>query len=182
MFILFKKILNSNPAQQGDILVRSDSIFLYNQDTLEDQKLRVSYNATRIELSSFPNHSFYTLTTVDDLSTMLNVVDMTSGVGSGSSCAGDTGVLDTVYAVTKYPMIRANMILNQNRNEIQAYVFNPEYLIFAEDVVYYDKRLNAERQALMVVLRDSQQKKILTNLMLADLIAILEPLVAPVVP
>ena len=179
MFILFKKILNSNPAQLGNVLVRADSIFLYNEDTLEDHKMRVSYQASRVELSSFPNHSFYTLTTIDALSSLLDVVDMTSGVGSGSSCAGDAGVLDTVYAVTKYPMIRANMILNQNRNELQAYVFNPEYLIFAEDVVYYDQRLNQQRTALMIVLRDSQQKKILTDLLLADLVAVLEPIIAP---
>ena len=64
MFLLFKKILNSNPAQLGDILVRADSVMLYNSDVLQNQKTGSDYVATRIEIASVPNYSFHTTSTL----------------------------------------------------------------------------------------------------------------------
>lgn len=179
MFLLFKKILNSNPAQLGNIIVRADSIFLYNEDVLENRKLGTSYTATRVELSSFPNHSFYTPSTIGQVSSVLNVIDVTGGAGVGSSCLGNPGVLDIVYMSTSYPLLRANMIVNNIETELQEFVFNPDYLVFSENVLYRDQRTAQEKIALMIVLRDSQQRRIMSNLEFDDLQAILEPVLVP---
>lgn len=180
MFLLFKKILNSNPNQLGDIIVRADSLFLYNDDVLENRQLGINYHATRVEISSFPNYTFYTPSTVDQVSSTLKVVDLTGGAGSGSSCAGNPGVLDIVYASSNYPMLKANMLQNQSKLELQPYVFSPEYLVFAEDVVYQDLKTKMQDTALLIVLRDSQQRRFMTDLDFSDLVTILEPTVVPV--
>lgn len=181
MFLLFKKILNSNPNQLGDIIVRADSLFLYNDDVLENRQLGVNYNATRVEISSFPNYTFYTPSTVAQVSSVLKVVDLTGGAGpgTGSSCLGDPGVLDIVYAATNFPLLKANMLQNQSKTELQPYVFSPEYLIFAEDVVFQDMKTKMQDTALLIVLRDSQQRRFMTDLDFADLQTILEPIVVP---
>ena len=177
MFILFKKILNSNPAQLGDILVRAESIFLYNSDVLQNKKTGADYNATRIEISSFPNHSFHTPSTMAQVSSVLNVIDLTGG--SGSQCAGNPGVLDIVYATAGYPLLKTNMIVNNSMSELEPYVFNPEYIVFAEDMVFRDVKTSLQNTALLLVLRDSQPKRIMTALDFNDLIAILEPNIVP---
>ena len=179
MFILFKKILNSNPSQLGDILVQAESIFLYNSDVLQNQKIGSEYPATRIEVSSFPNHSFHTPSSIAQVSSALNVVDLTGGVGSGSSCAGDPGVLDIIYASSTYPSLKTNMIVNRSLTELEPYVFNPAYLVFAEDIIFQDRKTSRQETALLIVLRDSQPKRIMTALNFDDLIAILEPIVVP---
>ena len=179
MFILFKKILNSNPAQLGDVLVRADSIFLYNSDALQNKKTGADYNATRIEISSFPNYSFHTPSTMNQVSSVLNVVDLTGGAGSGSSCAGNPGVLDIVYATSTFPLLKTNMVVNNSLSELEPYVFNPEYLTFAEEVVFRDQKTSLQVTALLLVLRDSQPKRIMTALDFGDLITILEPNVVP---
>lgn len=180
MFILFKKILNSNPAHLGDILVNAESMFLYNDDVLENRKLGTSYNATRIEISSFPNYSFYTPSTVAQISSVLKVIDLTGGAGSGSSCAGNPGVLDTIYMAATYPLLKNNMIVNNSKTELQPYVFNPVFITFAETMVYQDRKTALPDSCLLLVLRDSQPKRIMTDLEFADLVTILEPLVVPV--
>lgn len=180
MFILFKKILNNNPAQLGDILVRADSILLFNSDVLQNKKTGMDYNATRIEISSFPNHSFYTKSTMAQVASMLKVIDLTGGAGSGSSCAGNPGVLDIIYAASTYPLLKTNMIVNNSLTAVEPFVFNPEYLVFAEDIVFRDQKTSQEVTAMLLVLRDSQPKRIITALDFGDLITILEPSVVPV--
>lgn len=179
MFLLFKKILNSNPAQLGDIIVRADSLFLYNDDVLENRQLGVSYSATRVEISSFPNYTFYTPSTVDQVSSTLKVIDLTGGAGTGSYCAGNPGVLDVIFPSTSYPMLKANMLQNQSKLELQPYVFSPEYLVFSENVVYQDLKTKMQDTALLIVLRDSQQRRFMTDLEFDDLVTILEPTVVP---
>ena len=179
MFILFKKILNGNPAQLGDILVRADSIFLYNSDVLQNKKTGADFNATRIEISSFPNHSFHTPSTMAQVSSMLKVIDLTGGAGSGSSCAGNPGVLDIVYASSTFPLLKTNMVVNNSLTSVESYVFNPEYLVFAEEVVFRDQKTSQQATALLLVLRDSQPKRIMTALEFSDLITVLEPSVVP---
>lgn len=180
MFILFKKILNSNPNQLGDILVRADSLFLYNADTLENKRTGTNYTATRVEIASFPNYSFYTPSTVDQVSSVLNVVDVTGGAAtSGSSCVGNPGVLDIVYISTSYPLLKTNMLVNQSKLELQPYVFNPDFLVFAESTVYLDLKSKVQDTALLIVLRDSQPKRIMTDLEFADLVTILDPVIVP---
>jgi hypothetical protein len=179
MFIIFKKILNGNPAQLGDILVRADSIFLYNSDILQNKKTGGDYHATRIEISSFPNHSFHTPSTMAQVSAMLNVIDLTGGAGSGSSCAGNPGVLDIIYAASTFPLLKTNMVVNNSLTSVEPYVFNPEYLVFAEEVVFRDQKTSQQATALLLVLRDSQPKRIMTALEFSDLITVLEPSVVP---
>lgn len=180
MFLLFKKILNSNPAQLGDILVRADSVLLYNSDVLQNQKTGSDYVATRIEIASVPNYSFHTTSTIAQVSSMLNVVDLTGGAGIGSSCAGNPGVLDIIYASSKFPLLKANMVVNNSLTSVEPYIFNPEYLVFAEEFVFRDQKTSQQATALMLVLCDSQPKRIMTALDFSDLVTILEPSVVPV--
>lgn len=180
MFILFKKILNDNPTQLGDILVRADSIFLYDTVVLKNQKTGTSYTGTSIEISSFPNHTFNTPSTIDQVSSVLNVIDITGGAGVGSSCAGNPGVLDIIYPATSYPLLKTNMIVNNSATQLHPYVFNPEYLVFSENIVYQDSKTSAQNTALLIVLRDSQPRRIITALELDVLVAVLEPVIVPV--
>jgi hypothetical protein len=180
MFLLFKKILNSDPTQRGDIIVRADSILLYNEDVLENRKLGVNYTATRVELASFPNHSFYTPSTLAQVSSVLKVIDMTSGAGTGSTCAGDPGVLDILYVPISYPLLKTSMIVNNIEAELQDVVFSPDYLVFSENIIYRDQRTGQQKTALMVVLRDSQQRRVMTNLEFSDLQAVLDPTPVPI--
>lgn len=179
MFILFKKILNGNPAQLGDILVRADSIFLYNADILQNKQTGVDFSATRIEISSFPNHSFHTTSSMDQVASKLNVIDLTGGAGSGSSCAGNPGVLDIIYPMTKFPLLKTNMVVNNSLTSVEPFVFNPEYLVFSENIVFRDQKTSQQVVALLLVLRDSQPKRIMTALDFDDLVTVLEPLVVP---
>ena len=179
-FLLFQKIKNNNPAQVAPIIVRADSIFLYSDDALQNRVANTNYTATRVELSSFPNYNFYTTSLLNSVSSVLNVIDVTGGAGtSGSSCAGSPGILDTVYVSTTYPMIKANMLVNQSKDQLYPYVFNPEYLVFAETVTYLDKGTGVEDVALLLVLRDAQPRRILTDLAFDDLVTILDPAVVP---
>lgn len=180
MFLHFKKILNSNPAQLGDIIVRADSIFLYNNDVLENRKTGTNYQATRIELSSFPNYSFHTPSTMAQVSSVLKVIDLTGGGSStGSSCAGNPGVLDIVYMSTSFPLLRANMLVNNSKSELEPYVFNPDYIVFTEEVVFQDRKTQQQDTAVLLVLRDSQPKRIMTDLDFSDLMTVLEPTSVP---
>lgn len=180
MYLLFKKILNSNPAQLGDILVNADSILLYNSDVLQDKKTGQDYIATRVEIYSFPNYSFHTKSTVAQVSSMLKVIDITGGAGSGSSCAGNPGVLDLIYMATKYPLLKANMLVNGSKTQLEPYVFNPEFISFSETITYRDQKTSNEDQATLLVLRDSQPRRIMTDLDFDDLVTLLEPSVVPV--
>lgn len=180
MFILFKKILNDNPAQLGDILVRADSIFLYDSDVLLNQKTGTNYTATRIEISSFPNFSFNTPSTMDQVSSVLNVIDLTGGAGVGSQCAGNPGVLDIVYPSIRFPLLKTSMIVNNSLTQLEPYVFNPEYLVFSENMIFQDSKTSLQNTALLIVLRDSQPKRIMTALEMDVLVSILEPIVVPV--
>lgn len=180
MFILFQKILNNNPAQLGYVLVNSDSILLYNEDTLQNQKTGQDYTATRVEVYSFPNYSFHTKSSMAQVSSVLNVIDVTGGAGAGSSCAGNPGVLDIIYASSTYPMLKANMLVNNSRNELEPYVFNPEYIVFSEEIVFRDQKTSQQSTAVLLVLRDAQPKRIMTDLAFADLVTLLEPISVPV--
>jgi hypothetical protein len=181
MFLHFKKILNSNPAQLGDIIVRADSIFLFNNDILLDQKTGLNYNATRVELSSFPNYSFHTPSTMAQVSSVLNVIDLTGGgSNTGSSCAGSPGVLDIIYLSTEFPLLQANMLVNSSKSELEPYVFNPEYIVFTEEVVFQDRKTQLQDTAVLLVLRDSQPKRIMTDLDFSDLLMVLEPTIVPI--
>ena len=180
MFLLFKKILNDNPAQLGDIIVSAESVFLYNADVLQNKKTGRDYVTTRVEISSFPNYSFYTPSTMDQVSSVLKVIDLTGGAGSGSYCAGDPGVLDIIYMATTFPLLKANMLVNNSLSEVEPYVFNPEYIVFAENVVFQDRKTAQQATALLLVLRDSQPKRIMTELDFGDLVTILEPTVVPI--
>lgn len=181
MFLHFSKIRNSNPAQIEGITVRLDSIMLITEDVLENRTLNVNYTATRVEISSFPNYTFHTTASMNTVAALLEgVVDVTGGAGSGSTCAGDPGVLDLVYAEARYPMLRVNMLVNSSKHYLQEHVINPEYLVFAEDLVFIDSFTRNQDSALLMVMRDSQPKRLLVDLTLADLDAILDPTVVPV--
>ena len=76
-------------------------------------------------------------------------------------------------------MLKANMLQNQSKLELQPYVFSPEYLVFSENVVYQDLKTKMQDTALLIVLRDSQQRRFMTDLEFDDLVTILEPTVVP---
>lgn len=179
MFILFQKILNNNPAQLGYVLVKSDSILLYNADTLQNQKTGQDYTATRVEVYSFPNYSFHTPSTVAQVSSVLKVIDVSGGAGVGSSCLGNLGVLDIVYAASTFPMLKANMLVNNSKSELEPFIFNPEYIVFSEEITFRDQKTSLQSTAVLLVLRDAQPKRIMTNLAFADLITLLEPVSVP---
>ena len=79
-----------------------------------------------------------------------------------------------------FPLLKTNMLVNNSKTELEAYVFNPEYIVFAENIVFRDQNTSLQETALLLVLRDSQPKRVMTNLDFADLITVLEPIVIPI--
>lgn len=179
-FYTFYKIFNDNPLQVTPIMVQRNSIFYMNEDYTQS-----NYVATRVEIYGFPNYSFYTPTplslVLNSLAILHQVIDARSGAGVGTQCANTPGVIDFVYPVTYFPFIRANMIVNHTRSQLQEYIFNPNYLVFAEESPFRDIKTGLQDVGLTLVLRDSQAKNtLLTDLSFAELSTILDPHVIPV--
>ena len=72
------------------------------------------------------------------------------------------------------------MLVNNSRNELEPYVFNPEYIVFSEEIVFRDQKTSQQSTAVLLVLRDAQPKRIMTDLAFADLVTLLEPISVPV--
>lgn len=175
MYLFFKKILNSNPAQLGDIIVETDSILFYNADTLLDQKRGINYQATRVEISNFPGFSFHTLSTVDQISSVLDVHNLTL-IGGVS----DPTEIKIIYPISKFPMIKASMLVNDSFTEVENCVFNPKYIVFAEDIIVRDRKTSLSKVALLIVLRDSQPRRLVLNLDFNDIQSALNATIVPV--
>jgi hypothetical protein len=172
MFLTFQKITTATPSKKSKILVNSESMLLLDVDTFENKELGVQYDATRIEVIGFPNHKFHTLTTFNDVLTYVPAIDLTQGLGIGSQCAGTPGVLNFVQPSIQFPLIKTLAVFN-NSLETREYAFNPNFIVYAEEVKYGG---NGQYTGLMISLRDTQPRQILTKLALSDLISILDPI------
>ena len=179
MFLTFDKITTATPTKKSKILVNSESLLLMDSDTFENKELGSSYEATRVEVIGFPNHKFYTLATVSSILALVPSIDMTQGVATiGSQCLNTPGALNFILPSVQYPLIKTLMIFNNSPSETREYVFNPNFIVYAEEVTFYSSG-NQQQTGLMVSLRDTQPRQILTKMTLADLITLLEPVTVP---
>jgi len=146
-----------------------------------DDPVNGPYDVTRIEVPGLQQRAaLLTHSTLDMVTSIIKTVDARFGLGIGTTCNNDAGVLDYIYPTTKYPMLKCSMIFNSSLSTLRDYVFNSSYLISAEDVQFFDPMSNVHGVALMVVLKDAQPRRILTNLLYSDLCAILGAVDVPV--
>ena len=152
MFLEFQKITNSRPSQRSPIIVNSSAILKLDTDEFENHEGHGRYLATRVEVIGFPKYTFHTLTTMDDVLTHLFSVDVTSGLVPGNICAGGntTGI---VFPMAQYPFMKVSAIFNNTITETDSYAFNPNYLVYTEEVFFNDTtlrlHLRLQRRCLM---------------------------------
>lgn len=173
MFLNFQKITTATTSKRSSVLINADAIMLMEVDQLEDKDYGTTFDATRVEVVGFPNLGFHTVSTLDIISSSVKVIDARNGLGAGSTCGGDPGVVDFCYTITKLPMLKCSMIFNSSISSLQDYVFNPSFLIYAASIVFTDAVSRNQETGLLIVLRDAQPRRILTNLLYSDLCGLL---------
>lgn len=181
MFLEFQKITNSRPSQRSPIIVNSSAILKLDTDEFANHEGHGRYLATRVEVIGFPKYTFHTLTTMDDVLTHLFSVDVTSGLVPGNICAGGntTGI---VFPMTQYPFMKVAAIFNNTVTETDNYAFNPNYLIYTEEVFFNDTCKHTQSSAMMVVLQETSPLKIATKMSYETMFAVLQPTVVPCPP
>lgn len=176
MFLQLNKISTAYPSQTKPVIVNTDAILTVGTEIFENKDLNADYTATRVEIIGFPKHTIHTLTPYDTLIDFLGTVTVANGMaGTGSSCAGDTNVIDVIYPTVKVPFIEAAAIFNNTITESRRYTFNPNFLVYAEEVKFNDVYNLTESTATVIVLRDVQPKQIVTKIAFAQLAALLTP-------
>jgi len=173
-FYEFHKITTAYPSQKSPIIVNFDSILTIDANTFENKEDGLPYEATRIEIEGTPKHSFYVSTLLNTVMTNFDCIDATGLFVPGSSFNGGTGI-DTYYPYPTFPLIKAKMVFNNTVNESRDFVFNPIHLMYAESVIFKDSSSGVQQTALMIALRDSPPRKILTLMNYSMLVQILQP-------
>lgn len=174
MFIEFQKITTAYPSRRSSVIVNADALLALSVDEFENKEVGAIYAATRVDVIGFPKYTFFTMTDLDVLAETINAVDVTSGFSSGISCDGGT-VIDTVYPTVRYPFIKAPAIFNNTITETDNFIFNPNFMLYAENVIFNDVVMRSQQTALMIVLRDTAPTKIMSTLNYQDLFNMLQP-------
>lgn len=177
MFLSFQKITTATASRRSQILVNSDEIMYMEVDSVYDKTDNVYYDATRVELIY---NTFHTPSTFTDIASVSAMVDIRNGVGEGFQWENDPGVVDFTYPVTTLPLLRCNQIANSSRTTLNDYIFNPKFLIYAETVTFNDAINKTVEPALLIVLKDTHPKRILTDLVYDDLVNLLSASIVPV--
>jgi len=175
MFLQFQKITTQYPSRRSPIIVNTAAIQLIKVMTFDSMETGTPYTATAIEVLGFPKYTFYVTTQLATILSYLKVTDITNGFIPGTSCAGGNS-LDIVYPQIHYPLIKAKAIENNTVTQTSDYVFNPDYLLYAEDTIFNDSVTQSQQTALMVTIRDTGPTGVLTKLPFADLVQILKPI------
>jgi len=174
MFLEFQKITTATPSKKSPIIINSDALLTINTDKIENKAQGGMMTVTRIEVIGYPKYTFYTATSFDAVAAIIGTVDVTHGLIPGSPCIGGNTV-EQVYPTIRYPYLKASAIFNNTVTETDDYIFNPNFMLFAENTVFNDAATRSQQTGLMIVLRDTAPTKILTKLSYDVLFGILQP-------
>lgn len=178
MFLEFQKITTSHPSRRSSIIVKKSLISMIDVDQFENKETGTLYTATRVELAGYPKYSFHTMTSFDDLATIIGTTDVSGNFIAGTSCSGGN-TLDIVTPAVVYPFVKAKAVFNNTLSETDDYIFNPNFMSHAETVIFNDAVLASQQSALMLVFGDAAPTKVLTKLDYTILKQILQPQVIP---
>lgn len=178
MFLTFQKISTASPDRKTPIIINSEALLMLEQQVFTNTQMGGQYTATRVEVIGFPHYSFHTPTPLNVILGITKTIDLTQGVSAGSECAGTPGVLNVVRPAVSLPLVKTKSVFNYSATEYKEYVFNPNFLVYAEEVKYGGQG-NSEFTGLMISLRDSSMRQVLTQLPMSDLIALLSPTTVP---
>lgn len=174
MFIQFTKINTAHPTITSPLMVNSADIMQITTDRFQNVDTGIEYIATRVDVIGHPVYSFHTLSTINQINVVLPMVNVTGGAGTGGSCV-DPSSLDIVYPQAVFPHIRLLSIFNSSLSTTEEHVINPNHLVWAEDMMFYDRISNQQETALLVTLRDTPPRRILSTLLYSDLAILLAP-------
>jgi hypothetical protein len=176
MFLEFQKITTSSQTNNSPIIVNSNTIISINEDELENKEIGGFYIVTRIEIAAFPKYAFFTRTSLSDVLTYIQHSDTTSSNTGNTTCAdGSIIFIPTI----DHSFIKTEMFFNYTITESVPYVFNPNFLVYAESTIFNDKITYQQEKGLMISLRDSTPKNILTKLTYQQIFDLLHPIQIP---
>lgn len=161
MFFTFQKLTNSRASGTSLIVINQNAILMVASDTFELNN--ASYDTTRVEVIGFPQQTFHTQTTMDDIMSHMTSFDAIVNPITGSS------LTPLIEDEKLYPLIKIQAIKNKNPNETSDFIFNPNYLVTAEEVEYA-----TGHTGLMLSLRDIGPRQILAKLSVDELILLFD--------
>lgn len=167
MFLKIQRYTTSTSSMLLPVLISDDEIISISEETA---KINSSFQyKTRIDLAE-QRTSIYSPSSINTIYNLLPHADLTSGPGTNTSCSGDPATIDILNPYVSYPLIKLPIILNQTTTQLKTIIFNSNYLIYAEPVIVFDKRLNSEIEATTIKIKyDYQSKSIITSLTINDL-------------
>lgn len=174
MFLEFTRIDPSHPTRTSQVIVNSPEILLISSDDIRDLDTQAQYSATRIDVVGHPVYSFFTLATINHLSQIIPIIDVTGGAGTGGSCL-DPSSLDIVYPQVVYPHIRLLVVHNSSMSETEELVINPNYIVWAQSTIFTDRRTGLQVSALLISLKDTPPRAVISTLLFQDLETLLTP-------
>jgi hypothetical protein len=175
MYLEFTKINTSHPTTTSQVIVDADEIMLISYDTFRNLDTQSQYDCTRVDVLGHPVYSFHTLSTIDQIHTVVPMIDVRGNVASTNSSCIDPNSLDIVYPVANFPLIRLTVIHNNRVSESEEHVINPNHIVWAEATVFNDQQTNQQVSALLLCLRDTGPRRIISTLPFLALELLLSP-------
>lgn len=172
-FVQFEK-LKTDLSGTSTLIINQDDILLVDDEDVQNKITQNVETVRRVILHGYPSYTFYTRTALGTFEAMLNVVDFTGGVGSGSSCAVP-GVLDIVSIKPSFPTVKLLRVKNNSLTLTDPYLINLNFLYFAEEVPFTDEVTGTQVTAFMIALKGNPQERFLAKITLSELQAALDP-------
>ena len=175
-FIQLEKLTTSSASEQAPFIFNRDVFLISEREKVRDASDGHQFIATRVTLGGHPEYTFYTLVDQDILATALNTVDVAHGINpGGSSCAGDIGVINHLEVEGTYPMLKLQRIINKVTTNKVDYLCNPNDILYAESYTFQDDATSSSTTKLIITFTGTSPRRIVTDLILADLSLLLEP-------
>lgn len=176
-FIRLQKLTTRSPSSGEPILFNKSDVLVVDEEALVDQGSGSPFTARRIILNGSPEYTFYTMVSLSSILTALGAINLTGGLGSGSTCAGNPGVLDIVTLDANYPMLEVRKVVNNIASQTATITFNPNFLLHALEHPYQDEDTEVQSIGLMVAMKAVSPRRFMITLTMDDLTALLEPIV-----
>ena len=168
--------LKTDLSGTSTIIIKANDILQVSEIQAQNKVTQQTEIVRQIILVGYPEYAFMTYTPLLAFESTLKAVDITGGLGLGSSCLVP-GVLDIVNVDSSYPMVKLWRIKNTITTLIDPLLVNLNYLYFAEEVPFTDEVLQTQVSAMVLSFQGDPLRKTVTNASLSNLVAILEPII-----
>jgi hypothetical protein len=168
--------MHADNATSSTVIFDLRDVLQINQTVAQNKFTGQMETFSQVILQGYPEIFFLTKVNLQTFESNMHIVDLTGGAGTGSSCTVP-GVLDIVTADAIYPFVKFNRINNNVVIEDDPYIGNINYLYMVEEVPYVDKGTSEGKIAIALTFRGQPLRKIQTDTTLADIQAILDPVI-----